>query len=62
MRHQGNKVADKLVNLKKETHQVVQVNYWDMIVDKMRWDSCMNLMFQDMKGTNGTHREGYGTV
>ena len=58
MRHQGNKVADKLVNLKMETCQVVQVKDWDMIVDKIGRDSCMNLTFQDMKGTNDTSRAG----
>ena len=51
-------MADKLVNLKMETCQVVQVKDWDMIVDKIGWDSCMNLTFQDMKGTNDISRAG----
>ena len=53
-----NKVADKMVNLKTETCQAVQVKGWDMIVDKTGRDSCMNLMFQDMKGTNDISRAG----
>ena len=57
-RWQGNKVADKLENIGMETLQFIKAKEWDMIVDKMGQDNCMNIMFQDMQCTNVTSRVG----